>query len=240
MCTGLEIAAILATVAGTGLQANAQQQAIKAQNQTALAELARQKQLREESGKIFDQAVEDIGPGTQMPALEEATATRREAFDRSIFPTAGGSFDIGGEGGGPSLVGDAAGLRATQLGGELSRKADARARLEGLGDLLLRNQLKASGRSSEIGRIQDASAGFGRLLPGEMRAAQAKGTSTLGDLLVGVGGTALGYARNQPAAVSGVPASFGSTLPRAGSVDRIAPTSAFRATNFNLYPTLGR
>lgn len=239
MCTGLEIAAIVAATAGTAAQASAQQQQIKAQNNAALAELNRQKMLREKAGKVFDRAVDDIGPGTQMPALEEATQTRREAFDRSIFPTAGGSYELAG-GGGPSLVDDAAGLKSLQLGGELSRKADARARLEGLGDLLLRNQLKSSQRGSEIGAIADASEGFARLLPGEMRAASEKGRglATLGDLLVGVGGAGLKYAGSQPAA-AGTPGTA-SSLPRAGSVDRIAPTSMYRVTNFDRSPFLGR
>lgn len=238
MCTGLEIAAIVAATAGSAAQYSAQQQSQAAQDRAQMAEMDRQRKLREESIAQFNKSADAMEPGKQLPDLQDAVATRREAFDRSIFPTAGGSYDIGNTNA-PAQIADTSNLASAQLGGELSRSSNARARLEGLGDLLLKNQLRQAKSAEEIARIRDASRGSGDVFQAENVAAGRKGQGLgqLGDLLVGIGGVAAGAARGAGATPGTSVSPTASSMPYRArtSIDRIAPTSPR-----GLYSSMGR
>lgn len=223
------VIAAITTAAGTATQYSAQQSANKAADQAAAKQLMDQSRLRQEANESFDKTRQHYDPGAQSADLTDLTQTRKDAYDRSIYPDAGGSYELPGSGTQSSVIRDVLASRVAQATDGLQRRSTAKAKLDGLADLFVKNSLFTARQAGEANRISDASRGFGGLLAGELEAARRKAQSPLGDALVGAGSIASSYFANLPDGTPGA----------AGAPKNILSKAAGRGVKTAPVPGLG-
>lgn len=233
MCTGIEIAAIasaVATVGGTVMQNQAMNSAQKAQANATMAELARQKKLREEAEGIFAQSQKRAGAG-ETAVDENIARQKREAQYTSVVSK---PEDTGYA---PSIQGSApqviqgeynrAGTAATNAG---IREGKARAVLDSFGDAQSLQNIFQGRQGMKLKNVGSFSQWSQDALDPELRAAAAKASSPFGDLLVGLGNAGMSAFGGQalgslfgPAAVTPTPGMESALVAKSAMANGLSP-----------------
>lgn len=194
MCTGVEIAALAAagaTIGGTVMQNNAMAKSQKAQAAATMAELERQKKIRQEAEGIFAKSQSKAGQGEYAVDMDKARQQREAQYQSTVAAPEETGYA-------PSLAGDTpdviksefnrAGTAAQATG---RREATARAGIDSFGDAQSLLNIFNVRQGQKLQNTGSFSQWSQQALDPELRAAAAKANSPLGDLLVAIGSTAL-------------------------------------------------
>jgi hypothetical protein len=216
------------------MQMNAQNRSRRAQSAATMAELARQKTLRQEAERVFasslkkgtqsDQAVDTSAKEQQRNATYQSILTRPE--DTGYAPSVGGSAPevIQGE---YSKAGESAQRYGAQQG-------KARAALDAFGDNQTFLNIFNRRQGGKLANTGNFSAGSQQVLPLELEAARRLAASPLGDLFVGIGQAAGAFAGVPGAGATGAPTNI---VPSAlGPPARFTPGVPFTPSYFSSPP----
>lgn len=232
MCTGMEIALIasLASAAGgTVMQNQAQNNAAKEAANATMAETARQKKMQEEADAIFQGSLKKAQPGEQAVDTDIARQRREAAYTSVVTPGEKiGYAPLTGASSAPQVIQNefkGAGSRAQAYG---TQQGKARAMLDSYGDNDLLNSIFGGRQVRKLSQIGTNMNNSANVLNSEIRAAQSKGTSALGDLLVNLGKAGIsasaGAAFGAPGVANGPPTNI---VPSAMSSAGAPASSAF-------------
>ena len=191
----LSIAAMVATVAGSALQAKGNQQAVKARRNEVNAEALRQNKIRDEQAALFAKTLTGFDQGQQTARRTSMEAPAASAIEGAAASDGGVDVEAGLEASAPKVIKGAA---AKGLLDSLTRaRTEGRqlAHLRSFGDLFQDNAIDLN--QSAIGQQQLAgfSQGSNSVLPLELEAANQKGAGLrgFGQFLQGAG-QAAGFA----------------------------------------------
>lgn len=197
--TGLEVAGLLASLAGTGLGIAGSAESQGAMNDAANAELMRQSQYNKQGQQAFQQSLsqstpqaakKQLGEGQQQ-ALQEYTKVQKTP---STYSTGGGND-----------VSKAASDSVVQGKTQLSNQAAAP--LQAYDAYSLAQQIKDMQAQSQLGQIGSFARQSESVLPLEMQQAGQKGStlSGIGSILGTLGGLTSLYGATRPQTVGGAP-----------------------------------
>lgn len=184
------LAMTAASVGANQMGASAQEGARSSAN---MAEQQRQQQFRKQSGDLFDVTLDKARAPTQIAeqgAMADARTKKDEATlesNRGVYGTAGASLD-----------GESKSSIARALSGALTRgkqQAKANAAVNGVGDQTAKMGIEL-GRAGQWQNIFSNNARYSSaLLPGELQAANAAGSTERGvGQILGAGAQAMGAA----------------------------------------------
>lgn len=179
-----------ASVAANKMGADAQESARSGAN---MAEQQRQQQFRKRSGDMFDVTLDKASAPKQI-ADQAAAADVRAKKDETTLEANRGVYGTAGA----SLDGESKSSIARALSGALTRgkqQAKANAAVNGVGDQTAKMGIEL-GRAGQWQNIFSNNARYSAsLLPGELQAANAAGSTERGiGQILGAGGQALGVA----------------------------------------------
>lgn len=199
MCTGVEIAALVASAAATAggayMQNEAANDAADAQRKAAQSEMMRQAAIDEERDRTFQQALQGAEPETQQESLADIIAAREAALSENQNVRAEGDASFqqsAASEGSPNVrvLGQQL-ARDRESGDEFtSQQAEARARLGALGPLMFgfnQNLTDAAFSNQELQRQAANSAQLGQM-EAQLKGAEAgQGKALAGNVLTGLG-----------------------------------------------------
>lgn len=198
MCTGLEIAALAATAAGTGAQIYSQRQQNKALGAAAALDVQRKEKTAREAESIFNQ---QLGESSGDKALSDADAAAQQELAATQQLIARPNTGFGAENetqamaNATPVVKEAA---AQTLAGELQRaegQMKARATMAGLQRRAEDTQRRQSRAIEQMVQLGGFNRGWDQVAGVEQQAAKMAGANSamIGDLLVGLGSAGLQY-----------------------------------------------
>lgn len=199
-CTGLEIAGLVASVAGSGLGVLSSSQAKDNMNQAANAELMRQQDFAKKGKNVFEQSLQESTPDA-LAKNRQAGALQAVQEYQKLQGAQAPQLGLLSEGQvNPNERANA--TENTIVGAQTARSNNANAALQGWNTSDVAQSIKdlqARGRLGQIGAYSNQSAS---LLPLELNAAQHSedGLTGLGSLLNTAGGLASTYGSVQPPA----------------------------------------
>lgn len=202
MCTGVELALMAASVAGTGATMYANDQRAEAQSEAAedamFAEIRRQEALDQQKQQAFQQVTQQTaGLDTTTDAMAAATARREQALQQNrspMLPDSSGQYTPAADSG-MRVVQQAYQQARTENAAETDARGAALAQLSSLGDALQDLRYTRQPWLNRIDAANQLSRGSASLLPSEIRS--------------GVRGASDG-------AVAGMVGEFGSAVSNAG------------------------
>lgn len=195
MCDPLTIAVGL-TAAGSAAQIMGQQKAQKAMRGAQEAERIRQKSYQSESDAAFAASKDRASRGSQDMEMAKAVADRKAAYDAATqsaqAPVAPEGANLAGDQAGNAVVASEVAKQSARGLGFAGQQGNAKAALQGYGDVQLGNAIYNARQLQEQARIGNAMQGSASILPLEMQAAQQKGQGlmTLGSALAAGGNIA--------------------------------------------------
>lgn len=207
MCdpVSLAITSLVATGAGTAMQAAGAAKSRKAMNAAANAERLRQQGYQQEADSLFAESLSKQGAEQQMKGISDAEAARLATTQGAQQAAPAVSVPTQGET--PTVVADETAARVGTGNAQAAQDAATRAALSSFGDVQLGNALmntRYGQKQGQIGRNMQGSAG---VLGIEMDAASRRGDnlSGIGSILNAGGqlagmGAGMGWGASAPAA----------------------------------------
>jgi len=225
MCdpVSLAITSLVATGAGTAMQAAGARKSRKAMDAAANAERLRQRGYQQEADALFAESLSKQNAEQQMKGMSDAEATRLATTQsaQQAAPVVG----IPTQGETPTVVADETSARVGTGNAQAAQDAATRAAMASFGDLQLGNALmntRYGQQQGQIGRNMQGSAG---VLGIEMDAASRRGDSLKG----------IGSLLNAGGQIAGLGAGMGWGAPAA--VTPVAATTANSITQSSILPT---
>lgn len=203
MCTGLELAGLAATVAGTGISMASSAKAQRAMNQQALSALAAQEGFQRQATPIQKQALQDVGAAQTQRRLSDVVQQTRPIYDQVAAGSQGRSV----------LPVD--NVRANQV---ISQSRDAAAANSAYSDVALQNWIKQQRAGQQLGVISNLANSQASMAPvlTQLAGQKSANMAAVGSLLSTAGGLANIYA--------GVNARRAVPV---GTVGQVAPAKSF-------------
>lgn len=196
MCTPLAAVGLMA--AGTAAQAVGANRARKAMSGAREAERIRQKGYQDEAGAVFDASKANASRSSQDAQQGKLEADRKAAYDNDVASAQAPNLAIGdnlaGSQAGNAIVNDEVARQGAKASAFAGQQGDAKAALQGFGDLQFANSLANNRTNTQLGTLGNFMRGSADVLPYEMEAASHKGA----------GLNALGSVLNMAGTVAGV------------------------------------
>lgn len=118
MCTGLEIAALAATIGGTGMQMSAQNKAAKKTNAAILEGMHRQNKVQDDKRALTLENLEQYAPETRQAAQETAAGKAEESLVGELVRAQESGITI------PGTTGNVSGEYKTNLARAATKEMD--------------------------------------------------------------------------------------------------------------------
>lgn len=233
MCTGLEIAALAATAAGTYMQYDSQRDAQEAQQKAVEAEMFRQNKMDEEKYKNFQEALAEIGRGDQQENIDQAAEGFEEDYAANVNDPGEGSYVSPAASNTPKVVKQYDADQQKAADDFVSLLGNARARRGAWGENMYQFGQNMIDRQFDLGQLQTDMNRSAQIGEQEALIAGQPGMGAVwGNALAGLGTAGLGYAGGKEGA-------FGGLFDTAGNVSTVpvstsTPTWTRNATTTGL------
>ena len=184
-CTGLEIAGVVAALAGTGMQVEGSQESKSAENDVVSQQLAQQAAYQKQGQGVFEQSLAQSTPQVAQKQMQQGTQNALGEYNKlQAVPMTASSAAL------PSSTTPGAQRANTASQALISNSQQAAAPLQGYNEYALQQRLKDLSANSQLGQISDFSRASASTMPAQMQDAQSEGQglSGLGSLLGTVGG----------------------------------------------------
>lgn len=207
MCSGLEVAGLLASVAGSGLGVAGSIGEKNAMNSATANELARQQNYAKQGQQVFQDSLNQSTPDAvkhQMDAGQQQALQEYQKLQSQPVPFGVGSGSLN-----PNLGN--VGTQNALVGARVGQQNSANAALQGYGTSDVAQSIKDLSARSQLGQIGNFSQSSENVLPLELQAAANKNATMkgIGSLLGTAGGLVSLYGALHPA-LAGIDAGVGS------------------------------
>lgn len=225
MCdpVSLAVTSLVATGAGTAVQAAGARKSQKAMSAAANAERLRQQGYQREADSLFAESLSKQGADAQNEGVAAAEAKRTAVTQAAQTPTA--VVNIPTQGATPTVVADETSARVGAGNAQAAMDAANRAALSSFGDVQLGNALLNTRYGQQQGHIGRNMQGSASVLQLEMEAAKRKGDNLMG----------IGSLLNAGGQIAGMGAGMGWGAPAAAAAP--AATTANSITQSAVLPT---
>ena len=226
MCdpVSLAVTSLVATGAGTAMQAAGARKSRKAMDAAANAERLRQRGYQQEADSLFAESLSKQGAEQQMKGISDAEAARLAATQGA--QQAAPVVSVPTQGATPTVVADETAARVGTGNAQAAQDAATRAALASFGDVQLGNALMNTRYGQQQGQIGRNMQGSASVLGLEMDAASRKGDSlnTFGSLL-NAGGQLAGLGAGMGWGAAAAPATTAATTANSITQSSILPTT---------------
>jgi len=220
----LAVTSLVATGAGTAMQAAGAAKSRKAMDAAANAERQRQRAFQQEADSLFAESLSKQGAEQQIKGISDAEAARLAATQgaQQTAPV----VSVPTQGATPSVVSDETSARVGAGNAQAAQDAATRAAMGSFGDVQLGNALMNTRYGQQQGQIGRNMQGSASVLGLEMDAASRRGDSLKGiGSLLNAGGQIAGMGAGMGWGAAAAPATTAATTANSITQSSLLPTT---------------